>query len=203
MALCDVDWGKAKRNFDLHPTAKKYRDFREMLDKEGKNIDAVTVSTPDHTHAVVAMHAMERGKHVYVQKPLAHDIYETRMLTEAARSVQAAQPIQTQVGGDVFAANGQRVGSYRGTAVTTDPAGAALAQSAINADTSAQMASIQAGSETRMQEINRVILKTTTVMPGQTYHGGLEINNTGMGDPVSIHVAFAGEEHDFSFHLSR
>ena len=54
-----------------------------------------------------------------------------------------------------------------------------------------------------MNEINRVILKTTTVMPGQTYHGGVEINNTGMGDPVNVHVAFAGETHNFSFHLNR
>lgn len=94
VALCDVDWGQAKRNFDLHPTAKKYKDYREMLDKEGKNIDAITVSTPDHTHAVIAMAAMERGKHVYVQKPLAHDIYETRMLTEAARKYK----VVTQMG---------------------------------------------------------------------------------------------------------
>lgn len=94
VALCDVDWGKAKRNFELHPTANKYKDFREMLDKEGKNIDAVTISTPDHTHAVIAMAAMERGKHVYVQKPLAHDIYETRMLTEAARKYK----VVTQMG---------------------------------------------------------------------------------------------------------
>ena len=94
VALCDVDWNKAKRNFEKHPNAKRYKDFREMLDKEAKNIDAVTVSTADHTHAVVAMAAMQLGKHVYVQKPLTHNIYEARMLTEAARKYK----VVTQMG---------------------------------------------------------------------------------------------------------
>ncbi len=82
--LCDVDdrmTANSRKNF---PTAKFYKDFRVMLDKEAKNIDAVSVSTSDHTHAVAAMAAMQRGKHVYVQKPLTHSIYEARMLTEAA-----------------------------------------------------------------------------------------------------------------------
>ena len=96
VALCDVDWGLArvKENFTKHPNAKRYKDFREMLDKEGKGIDAVTVSTADHTHAVVAMAAMQRGKHVYVQKPLTHNIHEARMLTEAARKYK----VVTQMG---------------------------------------------------------------------------------------------------------
>ncbi len=96
VALCDVDWSRdqVKKNFEQHPNAKRYKDFREMLDKEGKNIDAVTVSTADHTHAVVAMAAMQRGKHVYVQKPLTHNIYEARMLTEAARKYK----VVTQMG---------------------------------------------------------------------------------------------------------
>jgi predicted dehydrogenase len=96
VALCDVDWGLArvKENFTKHPNAKRYKDFREMLDKEGKSIDAVTVSTADHTHAVIAMAAMQRGKHVYVQKPLTHNIYEARMLTEAARKYK----VVTQMG---------------------------------------------------------------------------------------------------------
>lgn len=95
-ALCDVDWGlpRVKEMFTKHPNAKKYKDFREMLDKEGNNIDAVTVSTPDHNHAIVAMHAMQRGKHVYVQKPMTHNIYEARMLTEAARKYK----VVTQMG---------------------------------------------------------------------------------------------------------
>src|SRR6188768_1136315 len=81
--LCDVDdrqAGDSKKNF---PDAKYYKDFRIMLEKESKHIDAVSVSTADHTHAVAAMAAMQRGKHVYVQKPLTHDIYEARMLAEA------------------------------------------------------------------------------------------------------------------------
>ncbi|CCH00554.1 oxidoreductase domain protein [Fibrella aestuarina BUZ 2] len=96
VALCDIDWGRdqVKKNFENHPKAAKYKDFRKMLEKEGKNIDAVTVSTADHTHAVVAMAAMQLGKHVYVQKPLTHNIYEARMLTEAARKYN----VVTQMG---------------------------------------------------------------------------------------------------------
>jgi predicted dehydrogenase len=85
IVLCDVDdrmAGESKKNFK---GAKYYKDFRVMLDKENKNIDAVSVSTPDHTHAVAAMAAMQRGKHVYVQKPLTYSIHEARMLAEAAQ----------------------------------------------------------------------------------------------------------------------
>ncbi len=96
VALCDVDWDHAKEQFAKHPTAKKYKDFREMLDKEGKSIDAVTVSTADHTHAVAALAAMQLGKHVYVQKPLTHNIYEARMLTEAARKYKIVSQMGNQ-----------------------------------------------------------------------------------------------------------
>ena len=77
-----------------HPKAKYYKDFRELLDKEDKNIDAAIVSTPDHMHGVQALQAMKRGKHVYVEKPLTHDIYEARLLTEAA----AKYKVVTQMG---------------------------------------------------------------------------------------------------------
>src|SRR5690606_18784258 len=75
-ALCDVDERMASKPKVNFPEAKCYRDFRQMLDKEDKGIDAVIVTTPDHTHAVVALAAMERGKHVYVQKPLTWSIDE-------------------------------------------------------------------------------------------------------------------------------
>jgi predicted dehydrogenase len=94
VALCDVDWNYAKDQFAKHPKAKRYKDFREMLDKDAKNIDAVTVSTADHTHAVAGLAAMQLGKHVYVQKPLTHNIHEARMLTEAARKYK----VVTQMG---------------------------------------------------------------------------------------------------------
>ncbi len=94
VALCDVDWNLAKEQFDKHPKAKRYKDFRQMLEKERKNIDAITVSTADHTHASVALAAMQMGKHVYVQKPLTHNIYEARLLTEAARK----HKVVTQMG---------------------------------------------------------------------------------------------------------
>ncbi|PWH09914.1 oxidoreductase, partial [Bacteroidetes bacterium SCGC AAA795-G10] len=85
VALCDVDLtGRALETVKKYPKAKRYEDFREMLDKE-KSIDAVTISTPDHTHAVVAANAIKRGIHVYVQKPLTHNVYEARLLTELAR----------------------------------------------------------------------------------------------------------------------
>ncbi len=93
VALCDVDWKRGAGAFNKYPNAKKYRDFRKMLEKE-KSVDAVTVSTPDNTHAVAAMMAIKMGKHVYCQKPLAHDIFEVRRLTEAARKYK----VMTQMG---------------------------------------------------------------------------------------------------------
>jgi len=95
IALCDVDDARASETFDKYPQAKKYRDFRVMLDKE-KNIDAVIVATPDHVHAVAAMMAMKMGKHVYCEKPLTHSIYEARMLTEAARKYKVATQMGNQ-----------------------------------------------------------------------------------------------------------
>lgn len=94
VALCDVDWGeRTKPIFDAHPNAKKYRDFREMLDKQ-KDIDAVVISTPDHTHGVIALMAIKLGKHVYCEKPLAHSVFETREITKAAKEYG----VQTQMG---------------------------------------------------------------------------------------------------------
>jgi len=94
VALCDVDDQHAAKVFDKFPNARKYKDFRVMLDKEDKNIDGVIIATPDHTHAVVAMACIKRHKHIYLQKPLAHSIGEVRKLTEAAREAG----IQTQMG---------------------------------------------------------------------------------------------------------
>jgi predicted dehydrogenase len=92
--LCDVDDRRAAKSVTAFPKAKYYKDFRAMLDKEHKHIDAVSVSTPDHNHAVQALAAMQLGKHVYVQKPLTHDIYEARTLTEAAKKYK----VVTQMG---------------------------------------------------------------------------------------------------------
>jgi predicted dehydrogenase len=93
VALCDVDAKYAAPVFKRYPNAKVWTDFRKMLDEQ-KDIDAVVVATPDHLHAVVAMAAMQRGKHVYVQKPLTRSVWEARMLTEAARKYK----VQTQMG---------------------------------------------------------------------------------------------------------
>jgi predicted dehydrogenase len=94
VALCDVDFsGSASRSVEAFPDAKLYADFRVMLDQE-KDIDAVTISTPDHIHGPAAFRAMERGIHVYVQKPMTHNIREARTLTELARR----NKIVTQMG---------------------------------------------------------------------------------------------------------
>ena len=85
VALCDVDWKKAEETFYKLPNAKKYKDYRKMLDEMGDQIDACTVSTPDHTHAPAAYMAMKLGKHVRVQKPLTHTIAEARLLANTAR----------------------------------------------------------------------------------------------------------------------
>src|SRR5882724_5052029 len=99
--LCDVDDRQAAQSVKNFPDAKYYKNFRELMDKEEKNFDAVSVSTPDHTHATIAMAAMSRKKHVYVQKPLTHDIYEARTLTEAAKKYQ----VVTQMGNQYASAD--------------------------------------------------------------------------------------------------
>ena len=94
VALCDVDDRMAVKAKNMWPKAPYYRDFRTMLEKEAKNIDAVMVTTPDHQHAVAALACMQLGKHVYCEKPLTHDIYEARILTQAA----AKYKVVTQMG---------------------------------------------------------------------------------------------------------
>jgi predicted dehydrogenase len=98
VAMCDVDDRQAVKSRKNFPNAKYYRDFREMLDKEKNNIDACSVSTPDNTHAVAALSAMQLGKHVYVQKPLTHDIFEARTLTEAAKKYKVVTQMGNQGG---------------------------------------------------------------------------------------------------------
>ncbi|WP_316813728.1 Gfo/Idh/MocA family oxidoreductase [Pedobacter heparinus] len=102
--LCDVDDRRAAATVKNFPKAKYYKDYREMLDKDGKSIDAVVVSTPDHNHAMIAMAAMQLGKHVYVEKPLTHDIYEARKLREAAEKYK----VVTQMGNQGSSGEGVR-----------------------------------------------------------------------------------------------
>lgn len=94
VALCDVDTRRSADTYQKFPRAKQYRDFRRMFDEMEKDIDAVVVATPDHTHAVAAMAAIKRGKHVYCEKPLAHSVHEVRELMKAA----AEQKVVTQLG---------------------------------------------------------------------------------------------------------
>ena len=105
VAFCDVDDERATETYTKFPAVKRYKDFRVMLDENDSDIDAVTVSTPDHTHAVIAMTAIRMGKHVFVQKPLTHSIYEARKLAEAARE----EEVVTQMGNQGHAGEGARL----------------------------------------------------------------------------------------------
>jgi predicted dehydrogenase len=95
VALCDVDEEYAAKAFKEFPDAKRYRDFRVMLEKQ-KDIEAVVVATPDHTHAIISLTAIKMGKHVYCEKPLTHTIFESRKLAEAARQAKVATQMGTQ-----------------------------------------------------------------------------------------------------------
>jgi predicted dehydrogenase len=129
VAFADVDDESARPAFEAYPKASRYRDFRVMLDKE-KSLDGVVVSTPDHTHAIAAIAAMQRGLHVYCEKPLAHSIYEVRRMKEEA----AKAGVVTQMGTQGHAMEGSRravdvirsgaIGEVRELHVWTDrPAG--------------------------------------------------------------------------------
>lgn len=98
VALCDVDDRQAVKARETYKKATYYKDFREMLAKEKNNIDAVSISTPDNTHAVATLAAMQIGKHVYTQKPLTHDIYEARILTKAAEKYKVVTQMGNQGG---------------------------------------------------------------------------------------------------------
>src|SRR4051812_27135857 len=129
VALCDVDDERAAGSYAAYPRARRYRDFRVMLDKEAKNIDAVSVGTPDHIHAVASMAAIRAGKHVYCQKPLTRTLHECRELTTAARQAGVA----TQMGNQGHATEGARltnewiqagvIGAVREVHVWSDRAG--------------------------------------------------------------------------------
>ncbi len=98
IGLCDVDWGYTGDNgvFDRFPKAKKYKDWRKMYDEMGNDFDAVVIATADHTHALTAAHAITMGKHVYVQKPLTHSVYESRLLTKLADKYKVATSMGNQ-----------------------------------------------------------------------------------------------------------
>ncbi|HLH01641.1 MAG TPA: Gfo/Idh/MocA family oxidoreductase [Bryobacteraceae bacterium] len=104
VALCDVDDKRAAPVYAKYPNAPTFRDYRVMLDKQGNNIDAVIVTIPDHMHAAAAIHAMSLGKHVYVQKPLAHTVWECRELLKAAEKYKVA----TQMGNQGYSNEGTR-----------------------------------------------------------------------------------------------
>jgi len=96
VTICDVDEDKLDAAARSFPKAKKYVDFRKMLDEMGKSIDAVTVSTPDHMHAAAALMAMRMGKHAFVQKPMTRTIYEARLMAEVARKMKVATEMGNQ-----------------------------------------------------------------------------------------------------------
>jgi len=104
VAFCDVDDKRAEPGYKAHPNVPRFKDFRVMLDKLHKEIDVVLISTPDHTHFPAAMAAMELGKHIFVQKPLAHDIWQLRTLQKAAEYYN----VQTVMGNQGHCGNGIR-----------------------------------------------------------------------------------------------
>ena len=106
VAFCDVDSAQAERALKQFPEARHYRDWRELLHQESKNIDSVNVATPDHMHAPIAVSAMLLGKNVYGQKPLAHDLYEVRHMTEIAHK----KHLVTQMGIQIHSSLGYRLG---------------------------------------------------------------------------------------------
>jgi predicted dehydrogenase len=100
VALCDVDWAYAARAFKDYPAARKFQDYRRLLDEMDNELDAVMIATPDHTHYTIAADAMRRGKHVYVQKPLTHSVYESRELREIASKAGVATQMGNQGNSD-------------------------------------------------------------------------------------------------------
>ena len=135
VAMCDVDDMRAAEGFKAYPKAKKYKDFRKMFDEMSDQIDAVIISTPDHTHFPATMAAMQLGKHVYVEKPLAHNIWELRTLKKAAKYYG----VISQMGNQGHTTNGIRlikewydagilgqvkeVHAWRGSKITFKPGG--------------------------------------------------------------------------------
>ncbi len=96
VALCDVDWDYAANAFKAYPNAKKYKDWRRMFDEMSNEIDAVVIATADHTHAIIAAYAITLGMHVFLQKPLTHSVYESRLLTRLADKYQVATSMGNQ-----------------------------------------------------------------------------------------------------------
>lgn len=104
VALCDVDWSKAAHTFKAFPNAARFKDYRVLLEKQ-KDIEAVMVATPDHMHASVTLAALRAGKHVYVEKPMAHTIEEARLMAKVARETG----LVTQMGNNGHAGEGLRL----------------------------------------------------------------------------------------------
>src|SRR6266568_9222868 len=96
VAVCDVDENYAAKEFAKYPSARRFKDYRVMLDKMGKEIEGVVIGTPDHTHAVIAMEEMRHGKHVYCEKPLAHSVDEVRKLMAASHQYKVVTQLGNQ-----------------------------------------------------------------------------------------------------------
>ena len=105
VTLCDVDDRRAAETYETYPDAKRYKDFRKVFDNHLSEIDAVMVATPDHTHATIALPFMREKKHAYVEKPLTHNIYEARLMTQVALE----NGIVTQMGNQGASSDDSRI----------------------------------------------------------------------------------------------
>ena len=105
VALADCDWKRGAPGFERYPRAARYKDFRQMLDKSGQEIDAVVIGPPDHNHSICALACMQLGKHVYVEKPLTKTVWEARLLARAAEKYRVA----TQMGNQGYSHDATRV----------------------------------------------------------------------------------------------
>ena len=104
IALCDPDQRLLDKHLEENPGAKGYQDYRKLFDELGKELDAVTVSTPDHHHALATLHAIQLGKHVFCQKPLTQTVHEARIV----RILAAEKKVATQMGNQGSASDGLR-----------------------------------------------------------------------------------------------
>lgn len=213
----------------LHQQTIDYQQGHPVLVSRKTNIVALTILSPEvKTHAFLVVSVMNRSKavatidatdvtadcggqplRVFTAAELEHIARVKRgwaiaaaVMGAAAGAAAAAAPTTTYTSGSVYAPTGARVGSFNATATTYNPAATAAATAAVNANAQAQLAGIENAHQQREAQIAG-LLQLTTVYPNQAAGGVVEIDKKGMGDPINVHVRFAGEMHDFALHFEQ